>query len=75
MVGYIRELRGFTAGQGEFSMEFKRYAPAIPSLESQLIQEYEAQKEQSKKGGAEQTKKKKKYNWRKILDLRKLYIF
>lgn len=41
MFGFATSLRASTQGKGEFSLEFKHYAPAPPHLQKQLIAEYE----------------------------------
>ncbi|BAO41894.1 elongation factor G [Kluyveromyces marxianus] len=46
MFGFATSLRASTQGKGEFSLEFKHYAPASPQLQKQLIAEY--QKKQQK---------------------------
>lgn len=46
MFGFATHLRAGTQGKGEFSLEFKHYAPAPPQLQKELIAEY--QKKQKK---------------------------
>lgn len=48
MFGFASNLRASTQGKGEFSLEFKHYAPAPPQLQKELIAEYE--KKQKEKG-------------------------
>lgn len=40
MFGFVTSLRACTQGKGEFSLEFKKYAPASPPLQRQLIEEF-----------------------------------
>uniref|UniRef100_A0A060SXB9 Elongation factor G, mitochondrial n=1 Tax=Blastobotrys adeninivorans TaxID=409370 RepID=A0A060SXB9_BLAAD len=47
MFGFATNLRAATQGKGEFTLEFKNYAPAPPQLQKELIAEY--QKKQQKK--------------------------
>lgn len=40
MFGFATQLRASTQGKGEFTLEFKDYAPAPPQLQRELIAEY-----------------------------------
>lgn len=55
MFGYSTELRSSTQGKGEFSMEYSRYAPALPEVQQQVIAKY-----QESMGTNTDNKKKKK---------------
>lgn len=48
MFGFASQLRAATQGKGEFSLEFKNYAPAPPQLQRELIEAY-AKKQKQKK--------------------------
>lgn len=48
MFGFASHLRAATQGKGEFSLEFKHYAPTPPQLQRELIAEF--QKKQKAKG-------------------------
>jgi elongation factor G len=41
MFGYSNELRSFTQGKAEFSMEFKKYGPIPKNIQEQLIRDFE----------------------------------
>lgn len=40
MFGFASQLRASTQGKGEFSLEFKEYAPTPPHLQKEIIAEY-----------------------------------
>ncbi|CDO92913.1 unnamed protein product [Kluyveromyces dobzhanskii CBS 2104] len=46
MFGFATSLRASTQGKGEFSLEFKQYAPASPQLQKQLVAEYQKKQQQ-----------------------------
>lgn len=48
MFGFASHLRAATQGKGEFSLEFKHYAPSPPQLQRELIAEFE-KKQKAKK--------------------------
>lgn len=41
MFGFVTSLRASTQGKGEFSLEFKNYAPTSPPLQKKLIEEFQ----------------------------------
>lgn len=48
MFGFATNLRAATQGKGEFTLEFKNYAPAPPQLQKELIAEYQKKQQQKK---------------------------
>jgi elongation factor G len=46
MFGYSTELRSLTSGKSTFSMEFEKYEPAPPSIQTKVIEERAKQKEE-----------------------------
>lgn len=48
MFGFATHLRAATQGKGEFSLEFKNYAPAPIPLQKELIEEYKKKQKEKK---------------------------
>lgn len=48
MFGFATTLRAGTQGKGEFTLEFKNYAPTPPHLQRELIAEYQKKKNEKK---------------------------
>ena len=48
LFGFATSLRSSTQGKGEFSLEFKHYAPCSPHLQKQLIADFEKKQQQKK---------------------------
>lgn len=48
MFGFASQLRAATQGKGEFSLEFKNYAPAPPQLQRELVDAYNKKQKQKK---------------------------
>lgn len=48
MFGFATHLRAATQGKGEFSLEFKNYAPAPVPLQKELIEEYKKKQKEKK---------------------------
>ncbi len=46
MFGFSTDLRSCSQGKGEFSMEYERHAPALPSVQQQLVDEYNKKRAQ-----------------------------
>jgi elongation factor G len=49
MFGYIGDLRTYTSGRGQYSMEFSHYAPCPRNVVEQVMAEVKARDEAKKK--------------------------